>query len=48
VDEVNETAEVQPYSKTMDKRSLETNYPGDDNEKLRKLYERSAGTRNKV
>jgi len=43
VDEANELASSEPYSKARERQNLETNYPGPDNEKLRKMYERSAG-----
>lgn len=42
VEETNESAVNEPYWKARERQSLETSYPGPDNEQLRKMYERSA------
>lgn len=42
IDEANDTAVEQPYWKAREQQNLETSYPGPENEKLRKMYERSA------
>ena len=44
VDETNQQGD-EPYWKSMERRKLEEQYPGEANAPLRKMYERSAGTR---
>lgn len=44
VDETNQQVD-EPYWKAMERRNLEEQYPGEANAPLRKMYERSAGTR---
>ena len=44
VDETNQQGD-EPYWKSMERRRLEEQYPGEANAPLRKMYERSAGTR---
>lgn len=42
IDEVDDDFQTQPYWKAQEQQSMETKYPGPENEKLRKMYERSA------